>query len=177
MSYTNKPQYHVSKVLNECVKRAKYDYIIKSDVDYIANSYLQLNEWLDLNWENEFMVGSWTHKIIDNGMGFMEHLNGLLICKRQHIKKAGMYNEAFKGYGYEDTDLYDRLINEVKLAKRIIPNTANFVPIYHNPHSDYHRSENYDIKDIKKSDMINRKISKSKLTIWQKLFNAVLKSS
>ena len=156
ISFNNKPKYHIAKVMNECIKNAKYEYVIKCDVDYIANPYYQLEQWLDLNWEKEFMTGSWTQKTIDNDMGFMQYLNGLMICKKKHIKDAGMYDERYTEYGWEDSDLYERLNKKLKLIRKIIPNSRNFVPIYHNPHMDYKRTEYYTNKNATQSTQDNR---------------------
>jgi hypothetical protein len=156
VQFKDEPQYHIAKVINECIKNAKYEHIIKCDVDYIANPYYQLEQWLDLNWEKEFMTGSWTQKTLDNDMGFMQYLNGLMICKKKHIEGVGMYDERYTEYGLEDSDLYDRLTEKLKLIRKIIPNSRNFVPIYHNPHMDYKRTENYSNKDPLQSIKMNR---------------------
>lgn len=156
LSFVNKEYYHVAKVLNECIKNAKYDHIIKMDVDYIINPYYQLNQWLEIDWETEFMTGCWTQKMMDNSLGFMEYLHGLMICKRENITKINGYNEKLDGYGWEDSDLYGRLY-KFGLIRKVIPNMPNFVPIYHNPHMDFKRTENYKDKNALESLNKNRK--------------------
>lgn len=156
VSFKKKSKYHISKVINKGIKYCKYEHIIKCDVDYIANPYYQLEQWLDLDWETEFMTGSWTQKTLDNDMGFMTYLNGLIICKKKHIEDIGMYNESFTEYGWEDSDLYNRLTKKLKLIQKIVPNSKNFVPVYHNPHMDYKRTENYSNKDPHESTQENR---------------------
>lgn len=155
-SFADKKYYHVAKVLNRCIQNAKYDHIIKMDVDYIINPYYQLSQWLELDWDTEFMTGCWTQKMMDNSLGFMEYLHGLMICKRQNITKVNGYNEKLDGYGWEDSELYGRLY-ESGLIRKVIPNMPNFVPIYHNPHMDFKRTENYKDKDPMLSLNRNRK--------------------
>lgn len=156
VSFKKKNKYHISRVINEGIKYCKYEHIIKCDVDYIANPYYQLEQWLDLDWETEFMTGSWTQKTLDNDAGFMQYLNGLMICKKKHIQDAGMYDERYTEYGWEDSDLHERLIKKLNLVQKIIPNSRNFFPVYHNPHMDYKRTEYYTNKDPEKSTQQNR---------------------
>ncbi len=144
--YKDKQNYHISKVINESIKNTNHEYIIKADVDYVFNGYYQLNEWLDINWDTEFMTGSskWTDA---TNLGFLKYLNGLLICKKQHILDVGMYDESYANYGGEDSNLYNRL-QEKGLTRKFMPFTDNIIPVYHNPHSDYKRVEFYKDKVI-----------------------------
>lgn len=151
--YDNKPTFALAEVLNKGIEHTKYDHILKMDVDYIINPYYQLNQWLELDWENEFMTGSWVQKKIDNNAGFLQYLNGMIICKKQHLLNAGGYNEIFTDYGWEDSDLYGRLIDNLGLKRIFLPiiEQDHFIPIYHNPHTDYERNKNQINKNIHES--------------------------
>lgn len=151
----NQPLYNHSQVLNTCIKHAKNDHILKMDVDYILNPYIKLNQWLDIDWDTEFMAGSWNQNALDNKMGFIEHLNGFMCVHKQHIQNIGGYNENFIGYGWEDCELYIRLQKQLGLTKIIPPLSSNFVPIYHNPHMDDIRTKYQTIKDREKSRTAN----------------------
>jgi hypothetical protein len=151
----NQPLYSHSQVLNTCVKYAKNDHILKMDVDYILNPYIKLNQWLDIDWQREFMAGSWNQNILDNKIGFIEHLNGFMCIHKKHIQNIGGYNENFTGYGWEDCELYIRLQKESGLVKIIPPISSNFVPIYHNPHMDNIRTKYQIIKDREESRISN----------------------
>jgi SAM-dependent methyltransferase len=146
IQYKDKQNYHISKVINESINNTNHEYIIKADVDYVFNGYYQLNEWLDINWDTEFMTGSskWTDA---TNLGFLKYLNGLLICKKQHILDVGMYDESYTNYGGEDSNLYNRL-QEKGLTRKFMPFTDNIIPVYHNPHTDYKRVEFYKDKVI-----------------------------
>lgn len=152
---SNQPLYNHSQVLNTCIKYAKNDHILKMDVDYILNPYIKLNQWLDIDWEREFMAGSWNQNILDNKIGFIEHLNGFMCIHKKHIQNVGGYNENFTGYGWEDCELYIRLQKELGLVKIIPPISSNFVPIYHNPHMDNIRTKYQIIKDREESRTSN----------------------
>jgi glycosyltransferase involved in cell wall biosynthesis len=151
----NQPLYNHSQVLNTCIKYAKNNHILKMDVDYIFNPYIKLNQWLDIDWEREFMAGSWNQNTLDNKLGFIEHLNGFMCVHKKHIQNIGGYNENFTGYGWEDCELYIRLQKESGLVKIIPPISSNFVPIYHNPHMDNIRTKYQIIKDREESRISN----------------------
>jgi hypothetical protein len=152
----NQPFYNHSQVLNTCIKYAKNDHLLKMDVDYILNPYIKLNQWLDIDWETEFMAGSWNQNTLDNKIGFIEHLNGFMSIHKKHIENIGGYNEDFTGYGWEDCELYIRLQKELGLTKIIPPLSSNFMPIYHNPHMDNIRTKYQIIKNREESRLLNR---------------------
>jgi|SRR5579863_6234903 len=47
-------------------------------------------------------------------------LDGFLLCRREDFERVGGYDEAFRGWGFEDTDLQERL-EAVGLERRFIP--------------------------------------------------------
>lgn len=163
LTYTNKPLFSLAESLNRGIEQAQYSHILKLDVDYIINPYYQLNQWLDIDWDSEFMTGHWKQKELDNNMGFVKYLNGLVICKKDHLLRIGGYDELYKDYGWEDTDLYTRLESNLNLQRRYLPIDPEngFVPIYHNPHMDYSRSQYYFNKDIGLSLQLNASLKKS----------------
>ena len=151
----NQPNYEHARVLNTCIDNAKYDHIIKMDVDYIINPYYRLEQWLDIDWDIQFMSGYWGQKILDNELGFIEHLNGFMCIHRDHVNTIGGYNKNFIGYGWEDCELYIRLVNNLGLEKLSVPISSNFVPIYHMPHDDHIRTKYQKEKDREVSRMNN----------------------
>lgn len=155
ITISDQPNYNHAQVLNVCIKNAKNNHILKMDVDYILNPYIKLNQWLDIEWENEFMAGAWNQNHLDNKIGFIEHTNGFMCIDKKHIEKIGGYNENFVGYGWEDCELYIRLQKELGLTKIIPPISPNFVPIYHNPHMDEIRTRYQAVKDREKSRQMN----------------------
>lgn len=151
----NQPNYEHARVLDTCINNAKYDHILKMDVDYIINPYYKLEQWLDIDWDNQFMAGFWGQKTLDNGLGFVEHLNGFMCVRRDHVHAVGGYNKDFVGYGWEDCELYMRLMDNLGLEKLSVPISKNFVPVYHMPHHDYIRTKYQIIKDREESRLSN----------------------
>jgi len=147
IKFEDKKYFHISKAYNIAIREAKYDHIIKADVDYIFNGYYQLEHWLNLNWEKEFLTGYSGWRFLHMEFGFLKCLNGMIISKKQHILNAGMYDERFANYGQEDEHLYKRL-EQQNLKRILMPVYPNIVPIYHNPHEDYHRVEYYKNKNL-----------------------------
>lgn len=71
------------------------------------------------------------------------------------------YNENFSGWGYDDIDLYRRVAENIDqktfggTPKHVAPLLKVKHYIYHMPHKDSSRVENYDIKDREKSQAYN----------------------
>lgn len=161
IKYLDKPNvFHRSKCLNIGINSAKYEHIFKMDVDYIISPYININQWLDINWDREFITGSANQRFMENEMGFLHFLHGFIATSKKNLLDAGGYDENFESYGWEDTDLYHRLINEGGLSRRIIPISKDFVPMHHMPHSDFHRTKNQEIKSRDESLLHNIKKSK-----------------
>ncbi|CAL92645.1 Glycosyltransferase [Azoarcus olearius] len=67
---------------------------------------------------------------------------GTVICERAAFERIGGYDEAFRGWGGEDTDLYARLAAQPGLREAGYP--AHFVePI---PHDDGERTQFHEVK-------------------------------
>ena len=103
--------------------------------------------------KENFITGNWRDKHLDNGYGFISHLNGFIYVYRDIFFHAGGYSN-FENYGYDDDDLYNKL--EAKGYKREFLDLTGDKYIYHNPHDDSSRTEHYEIKDVKESHKINR---------------------
>ena len=81
------------------------------------------------------------------------------MVKKDYLNKVQGYRGNKFGYGYDDTDLYERLKN-LNLKNFKLEFFKNNIPIFHIPHGNYHRSEYYKEKNIKKS--LFKNMSKSK---------------
>lgn len=132
--------YNASKPINLAIKEATYEKILKMDVDYILNPYLPLASLIDIK-DNEFVAGDWRQKHLDNNLGFIENLNGILCCHKSLLLKAGLYNEDIDNYGREDCEMFERLEKTGGVRKHI-EFVKNHVPVYHNPHNNQVRSIN-----------------------------------
>ena len=149
--------FNLSKVYNIGIENCTYENIIKLDVDYILNPYFDLCDWLSFDLESEFFTGHWEDESLDNSLGFLSYLNGFLCAKKDHIINAGLYQGNQHGYGYDDCDLYSRL-EKLGLNRQRLKFGKNFMPIFHVPHGDYFRTENYKEKDLFISSEKNMKI-------------------
>ena len=159
------PEFHYTRALNIGINNAEFDHVVKLDVDHIINPYFSLNQWVELDWQNEFITGS-THKSDDlKDLGMLTYLNSFLIIKKQHLLDVGGYDTNLVGYGWESNDLKNRLILDQKLIKKLIPITDNFVPVYHNPHTNHHRTLYSSTKDVHQSILNNIVKSKYKRII------------
>jgi glycosyltransferase involved in cell wall biosynthesis len=157
----DQPTYEHAQVLNRCMSIATHECVIKMDVDYVFNPYYQLHQWLNLDWDTQFMTGFWNNQRMDNRLGFIEHLNGFMCVNRKHVDSIGGYNEQFVGYGWEDCELYIRLV-QAGLSKKNIPIEPNFVPVYHMPHMDTERTKHQQEKCVRTSIDNNKNKTKYK---------------
>jgi glycosyltransferase involved in cell wall biosynthesis len=152
-----KKHYNVSSALNEAIIHVKGDYILKLDADYILNPYY---DFFNLNYINdtEFLTGDSSHRILDNSLGFLGNLHGLLFAKTQHIKEVGGFQEQVEGYGWEDSDMYNRL--EKIGLKRIYLNHSR-MSVFHIPHDNNVRTKHYENKLLMDSLIKNQELCKS----------------
>jgi len=80
-------------------------------------------------------------------MGFVKGTNGFLCAFKKDIEKVGYYDETIENYGREDCQMFERL-QEMGLSRKELKFVPENIPIYHNPHGDYYRSQNFKEKDL-----------------------------
>jgi len=148
----NQKFFNLSKAYNIGFNYAKEKLVIKMDADYIFNPFFDFFENYQIS-QSEFLTGTWKSYKVDNGVGFMQYLNGFLFIHKNNFIEVGGYNENLKGYGWDDCDLYQRL-EKKGLSRKIL--NYDKITIYHNPHEDKTRSENYECKNIKLTAYRNR---------------------
>ena len=157
----NEKYFHKSAALNRALKESTVDLIMQMDTDYILNPYYNLVSEVNFN-ENEFLVGDgWDYsgsKIsIENR--FLKPTNGFIYTSRENLNNIDGWNEDLEGWGYEDDDLQNRLVRNGLHPKILLLSKREF--LYHNPHENYSRVANYEIKDGIQSWERNKKISNS----------------
>lgn len=140
-----KSVFSLAEAVNLGVSLVDTEFMLKLDVDYVLNPYYNFFEINKLG-AGEFLSGDWRWHCLDNNLGFLKYLNGLLYVRTADFRAGGGYDERFTGYGYEDTDLYHRLAVKLGLAHRYID--INVLSVYHNVHDDSKRVENYVEKDV-----------------------------
>lgn len=129
--------------------------ILKLDSDYknINHSWMNHLVITDTNeLKNFFIVGDWL---------FAKSLNGFMLVNKKDFK---MYNENLSGWGYDDNDLYNRIVASNKYLRKVIFFDITKY-IYHIPHSEDDRTSNYEIKDKLVSLKNNHNIANNKFEI------------
>lgn len=144
-----KEYYNASTPVNIAIKEAKYPIILKMDVDYIINPYADFNKLIDID-DYSFISGDWKLKDMDRDLGFVKGTNGFLCVTKENIEKVGLYDEDIEDYGREDCKMFEAL-SDLGLSRKLLNFTGDNISLYHNPHSNYYRSEHFKIKDISES--------------------------
>lgn len=158
---------HLAKALNLAISKAKNSRIIKLDVDYILNPYLNFFNEVKLS-EGEFLTGDWRNKKLDSDCGFLEYLNGFIFTFKQYFTSVGGYDEAISSYGWEDSDLYARMTARGLKRKFVCLTKKEGVLIYHNPHPDFFRTKYYGPKDTEASINDNRLSKLKRISLQDK---------
>lgn len=113
------PVFCASRARNMGAKTASYKTLCFVDADVLI--HLELGKWLETNEK-------------PNGFYLYEdrtdlELFGFLIVAREHFFKVNGYDEGFRGWGGEDTDLYERL-SRTGLTRFSVPRKS-LSPISH----------------------------------------------
>ena len=146
--------FNISKAYNIAFKNAPNELIMKLDADYILDPYTNFFDIYSID-KQEFLTGSWKDFKIDSDKGFMRQLNGFLLIKKTDFFAVGGYDENMEGYGFDDEDLYKRL-SAAGLRRKYL--NHKWLSIFHIPHDDYYRTQNYENKYLNDSLLKNKKI-------------------
>jgi hypothetical protein len=112
------PVFCVARARNIGAKNASHEFFCFVDADVILHQ--KLGKWLKLNKDpNRFYIYPSQNE---------PELAGFSIIAREHFFKIGGYDEAFRGWGGEDRDLYERLVR-IGLSEFLIPpNSISSIP-------------------------------------------------
>ena len=152
---TNKANYHIAAALNTAAARTTGNWLLRLDVDYVINPYYNFFAAYQPT-DQQFVTGDWTQKYVDNECGFFEYINGLLYVSKDAFQSVGGYDERLTDYGWEDDNLYIRLIDAG--YERMIVDAAKSL-IYHTPHGHNVRMANFQEKNRQASWQRNWEIS------------------
>lgn len=115
------PVFCAARARNMGAKNASHELLCFVDADVLVHA--ELGTWLELNQDpNAFYLYP---------VGKERELDGFLIVAREHFFKVDGYDEAIRGWGGEDFDLYERLAT-IGLSKSSVPRES-IAPI---PHGD-----------------------------------------
>lgn len=103
----NEKHWILSHAYNLGISFVNYDKLVKIDSDIkLSKDFISSHP---LN-ENEFYRGHWENARNENEI----HFNGQLICRTTDFCEVNGYNERITTYGYDDTDLYNRIEQTTK---------------------------------------------------------------
>ena len=122
-------EWNLARAYNLAARVATGHTLLKVDSDtYLNPRFLRLHSLRLL--PRAFYAGDWTKAPDENAW----HLNGVLLLRRADFNAVAGYDERMRRYGWDDTDLYHRLITTLNLSRRCI----NYSAIEHR--SDGHAS-------------------------------------
>ena len=102
----------LARAYNLAASRATLPILLKLDCDYEIPDAAPLETLLgkmQTGFEDEaFFTGDWRSARDENE----KHLNGLLAIRRADFRRVGGYDERIQTYGWDDTDLHERLTSE-----------------------------------------------------------------
>ena len=91
-------EWNLARAYNLAAQFARGKFILKVDSDTrLAPGFLEAH----LLHERAFYAGDWRRAPDENAW----HLNGVVLLRREHFFTIGGYDERFRGYGWDDTDL------------------------------------------------------------------------
>lgn len=98
----NQPKWILSHAFNLAISLVKYDHLLKLDADILLDPTFLSFHILP---EFSFFRGNWKIARNENEL----HLNGQLYCKTEDFWRVNGYHEGITTYGWDDSDLYNRL--------------------------------------------------------------------
>lgn len=141
----NEKYFSLAKAYNKGIAACHNDVVVKIDIDYVLTSCDMITDLIQkTNFDTHFIHGG------GHGASYM----GFCIFNRKHNIR---YDEHFKGYGFDDQDLYHRLQNVGVKKQKKITNLKDI--IYHIPHGNDLRVANYQNKSISNSTEQNKKLT------------------
>jgi hypothetical protein len=133
--------FNISQAFNLALDNSTLEYVLKLDTDYFLNPYYNFFKSHPVQ-NDSFYTGCWSYCQENNDIPkpIFQHLSGLCYARREYLIAVKGYNEHFTGYGYDDTDLHNRILASGK--RKIIIN--HDYSVMHIPHSTTERLANYE---------------------------------
>ena len=142
----NKLPWNLSKAFNLAIRCAHFDNIYKLDCDVVIKPNMTM---LHPIYDHNYYRGHWQDAKNENEL----QMNGILFCKYHNLIHANLYNENFTTYGYDDTELYNRLSKFIT-SKSIESKAFQFLE--HSDETRLQHSDNTISNDKKDSIQLNR---------------------
>lgn len=148
----NEPYFHLAAAFNLAADNATHELLLKLDADYVLNPFYPAVQMLQPP-EKTFVTGHFQH-----GGPFLSYLNGLICVRKTDWQRVNGYNEHLAGYGWDDDDFYFRLAAAGLTRAVLKPDPA---VVFHIPHENNVRVQNYADKNGTRSYQANRTRSES----------------
>jgi hypothetical protein len=133
----NEPKWILTYGFNVGLRFAAYNKVFKFDADIEVNEdFLSLNQITG----NQFVRGYWK-SALDEGLDSQVYVNGSFGCYKSSLEKIGYYNELIRTYGWDDSDLYERLASQCGLETKFL----DFKSLLHLEQKEAERTENQDV--------------------------------
>jgi len=98
----DEPRWILSYAFNAGFRAASCDTILKVDADIVLSpDFFQHNQVS----ERSFIAGNWRTASDDQA-----HVNGFFFTSRKALQQVGGFNEYITTYGWDDDDIYDRMM-------------------------------------------------------------------
>ena len=109
-------EWNLARAYNLAAMFARGETLLKVDSDtWLSPSFLAGHPLR----ADGFYAGDWRRAPDENAW----HLNGIVLVRRAHFAAVGGYDERIRRYGYDDTDLYARLVSALALNRSCIDYT------------------------------------------------------
>jgi glycosyltransferase involved in cell wall biosynthesis len=119
----NQPRWVLSYAFNAGFRVSRFSKIIKCDADIKLNPNFLTENLIS---QGEFRTGNW--RSAPKGQ---EHINGFFYIHREDLLAVKGFNEHITTYGWDDDDIYSRLVGHGLRRVDVAPAT-----IWHIPHGD-----------------------------------------
>ena len=117
------PRWVLTYAFNLGFRAARFDTILKADADItLSSDFFRRNPLAP----GAMIAGNWREATPDQ-----PHVNGFFYVQRGALAQVGGFNEHITTYGWDDEDLYTRLVVAGLRRVNVAPGT-----IFHLPHSD-----------------------------------------
>lgn len=124
---------------NVGLRLASYERIYKLDADIeVTADFLEKNSFQ----ESEFVRGSWKLGAQHGGKD-QKYINGSFGAFKRDLRDLGYYNEFIRTYGWDDSDLYERL----EVARGLHPRYLDPTSVVHRNQDDDSRLRFQDVPD------------------------------
>lgn len=119
-------KWELSRAVNLAIHEARYDKVLKIDADTnITSAFFDAHPFPP--GQSHFYTGNWALARTPEEI----HLSGILYARREALMRINGYDERISTYGWDDSDLYERLE-----ASGVARKDINLDTVHHIPHDD-----------------------------------------